>query len=169
MHDELANGHLLGLGKGIPEDGVTFVGFVTIGKQVIGFLEIAAVDLVEIDKRLHVDRVLRLELQRVDLFRLNEHVVTLGVLITLDDLFVGNLLEALFGLDALQVFDRLATRLVDHAEGDRAFARSRGEELYRNEDKGQAKVARPDGNGSHGDTRERYRLPESGATRAGRK
>ena len=30
MHDELADGHRLGFGESIAEDGVAFVGFITI-------------------------------------------------------------------------------------------------------------------------------------------
>ena len=44
------------------------------------------------------------------------------MLITLDDLFLRNLFEALLGLDALQVLDGLAAGLMNHAEGDGAFA-----------------------------------------------
>ena len=51
----------LRFGKGIAEDGVTFVRFVTIRQKVIGLLEIAAVDLVPINEPRHVDGVLGFE------------------------------------------------------------------------------------------------------------
>lgn len=53
-------------------------------------------------------------------------MVTLGVLVALDDLFLGDLLEAALGLNTLEVFDRLSARLMDHAESDCAFSRSLG-------------------------------------------
>ena len=61
MHDELADGDLLGFSEGIPQDGVAFIGFVTIRQKVIGLLEIAAVDLVPINEPRHVDGVLGFE------------------------------------------------------------------------------------------------------------
>ena len=86
--------------------------------------------------------------------------MTLGVLIALDDLLLGDLFEAAFRLDALQVFDRLSAWLMDHPKGNRAFRRGGRKHPHRYEDEGKAKIARPDGDGSHGDTRERYRLYE---------
>jgi hypothetical protein len=95
--------------------------------------------------------------------------VALGMLVALDDLPFGNLFEALFGLDALEVFDRLSGWLVDHPEGDGAFGRGGRKHPDGDEYEGEAKIAGPDGDGGHGDTRERYRLPESGAWGAHRK
>ena len=62
MHDELSDCHLLGFGERIPKDGVAFVGFITIGQKVVRLLEVAAVDLVPIDKPRHVDGVLGFKL-----------------------------------------------------------------------------------------------------------
>jgi len=48
---------------------------------------------------------------------------------------------------------------MDRAKGDGVFRRSRRVKPYGNEDEGQAKIARPNGNGGHA----RYTdLPESG-------
>ena len=101
MHDELADRHLLGFGERVAQHGVTFVGFIAIWQKIVGLFEIAAVDLVQIDKRLHVDGVLGFEFQRVNLFGLDQDMVTLGVFIALDDFFLRNLFEALLGLNAL--------------------------------------------------------------------
>jgi hypothetical protein len=58
---------------------------------------------------------------------------------------------------------------VDHPEGDGAFGRGGRKHPDGDEYEGEAKIAGPDGDGGHGDTRERYRLPESGAWGAHRK
>src|SRR6476620_3838885 len=170
MHDELADGDLLRFGEGIPKHGVAFVSFVTIRQKVIGLLEIAAVDLVPVNEPRHVDGVLGLKLQRVKFLRLDEDVVALGVLIALDDLFLGDFLEALLGLNTLQIFDRLTTWLMDHAKGNRAFGRGGWKHPDRNEDEGEAKIARPNGNGSHtGYSGNATDIPESGAASVRRK
>src|SRR5262245_38512644 len=59
--------------------------------------------------------------------------------------------EAVLGLDALQVFDRLAAGLMDHAEGNRAFSRNGWKHPDGNENEREAKIARPNWNGGHGD------------------
>lgn len=63
--------------------------------------------------------MLGFQLQLVEFFRLQQNVVPFGVLVTLDDFFLGNLLEDILGLNAFQIVDGLSAWLVDHAEGDR--------------------------------------------------
>ena len=135
VHDELADGDLLGFGEGIPKHGIAFVSFVAIRQKVIGLLEIAAVDFVPINEPRHVDGVLGLKLQRVKFLWLDKDVVPLGVLIALDDFFFGHFLEASVGLNTFEIFDRLSAWLMDHAEGNRAFARSGWKHPDQNEDK----------------------------------
>ena len=74
-HDELTDGHLARLLQGLANDGVALVGIVAVWHQVIGLLEIACIDLDLVDEANHVDRVLRLELQIVDLLRTNQDVM----------------------------------------------------------------------------------------------
>ena len=62
MHDELPDCHFLRLGKRISQNRIAFIGLIAIWQKVVGLLEIAAVDLVEIDKPHHVDGVLGFEL-----------------------------------------------------------------------------------------------------------
>ena len=62
MHDELAHGDLLALCQRIAEDDIAFVRVITIRQKIVGFLEIAKVDLVPINEPCHVDGVLGFEL-----------------------------------------------------------------------------------------------------------
>src|SRR5262245_47588450 len=151
MHDELAHRHLLSLSECVTEYRVAFVSLVAIRKQIVGLLEIAAVDLVQIDKGLHVDGVLGFEFERVKLLGLDQDMVAFGVLVALYDVFLGHLPEAVLGLNALEVFDGLSTRLMNHAKGDSAFCGSRRVKPDRDEDEGEAEIARPNRNGGHGD------------------
>jgi hypothetical protein len=93
--------------------------------------------------------VLGFEFQLVQFLRLDENVMPLGVLVALDDFFLGNLFEALVRFDALHIADRFPTRLMDHSKGNGAFSRSGRVKPDGNENEGEAKIARPNGNGSH--------------------
>ena len=62
-------------------------------------------------------------------------MVPLGVLIALADFFFGDFLEAFLGLNTFKILYRLTTRLMDHAEGNRAFGRNCWKHPDRNEDK----------------------------------
>src|ERR1700730_6453822 len=76
-------------------------------------------------------------------------MVSLRVFVSLDDFFLRHLFEALVRFDALEITDRFAAWLMDHSEGNRAFGRSGRGKSYGDEDEGEAKIARLNGNGSH--------------------
>ena len=62
VHDELADGDLAGLLYCLANDGIALVRLITVGREVIGLLPIAAIDLSFVNKAHHVDRVLGLQL-----------------------------------------------------------------------------------------------------------
>src|SRR6476660_4821822 len=101
MHDKLADGDLFRFGEGIPEHGIAFVSFVTIRQKVVRLLKIAAVDLVPVNEPRHVDGVFGLKFRRIKFLWFYKDMMPLGVLVALDDLFFGDFLEAVLGLDAL--------------------------------------------------------------------
>src|SRR5262245_50713853 len=72
----------------------------------------------------------------------------LGMLVALDDFLIRHLFKAVLGLDALEIFDRLAAGLMDHAESNGALGRSGRKHPDGNER--EAEIAGPNGNGSHG-------------------
>src|SRR5215475_2572757 len=73
-----------------------------------------------------------------------------GVFVAFYDFFLGHLFKAVFGLDPLEVFDGLSTRLMDHTESNCALRRDGRKHSDGNEDEREAKIARPNWNGGHG-------------------
>src|SRR6476619_1099401 len=78
-------------------------------------------------------------------------MMPLGVLIALDDFFFGHLFEAVLSLDAFKVVDGLAARLMDHTKCNGALGRGGRKHPDGNENEREAKIARPNWNGGHGD------------------
>ena len=79
---------------------------------------------------------LAFELQRVKFLGLDQDVMPFGVFIALDDLFLWHLFEAMLGLDTLEVFDGLSTRLMDHTESNGALRRDGRKHPDGNENEG---------------------------------
>jgi len=75
---------------------------------------------------------------------MNEHMVTPGVLVALDDLVVGNLGESLALAHTFDVADGLTGWGMDHAKGDPALRRGRMQP-DRDQHKRQAEIAGPEG------------------------
>ena len=75
---------------------------------------------------------------------MNEDVLTLGVLVALDDLVVGDLGKGLALPHTFDVADRFTGRGMDHAKGNPALARGRMQ-LDRDQHEGQAEIAGPEG------------------------
>ena len=140
-HDHLANGYLLGLLQGFADDGVTLIGIVTVRREIVGLLPIAAIDLGGVHEAHHVDSVLCLQLQIVNLFGPEENVLSLAMLVAPNDFVLWDFLEAGLGRNAFHVADGLTRWLMDHAKRNRILRRDSGVELYGDKDKTQAKVA----------------------------
>ena len=115
---DLGQADLAGLSQRIADDDVAFAGELVGGGDEVGPLEVAVVDVFGIDELHEVDRLLALELDRVDLLGL-ERDVGVGVdLVALDDVGAVDLADALHDL---LVVDAAAGGLVDLAEGDFGF------------------------------------------------
>src|SRR6476469_1391140 len=140
-HDHLANGNLPGLLQGFADDGVTLIGIVTVLREIVGLLPIAAINLGGVHETHHVDSVLRLKLKIVNLFGPEEDMLALAMLVALYNFVLRHFLKAGLGRNAFHVPDRLARWLMDHAKRNRILRRDSGVELYRDKDKAQAKVA----------------------------
>ena len=106
----------------------------------IGALEIARVDLVDVDELDEVDGLLAFELDRVDLVRIQRHVGVVVDLVALDDVGALHLADA---LHRLGVVDAAAGRLVDLPEGDFRLRLDGVEDLDGDRDEGEAQKALP--------------------------
>ena len=144
MHDELADSDLAGLLQRIADNGIALVGLVAIGHEIVGLLPISAVDLGLIHEAHYVDSVLGLQFEVVKFCGVNQDMMPLGVFVAFDDFLLRNLHKLVSLAHAFDVTDRLAARLMDHAERHRFLVGDSGGELDGNEDEGQAEIARPE-------------------------
>jgi hypothetical protein len=69
-------------------DGIALVRLVTVWHKVIRLLPIAAVDFVLVYEARHVDCVLGLKLEVIDLLWIDQDVLPFGILIAFDDFLV---------------------------------------------------------------------------------
>ena len=67
--------------KRLTNYGVTLIGIVTIRREVIGLLPVATINLGGVHEAHHVDSVLCLQLQIVNLFGPEENVLPLAMLV----------------------------------------------------------------------------------------
>ena len=116
------------------------------GTTIIGLLVIEDVDLVRIDELGELERLLALQLDRLELLVVEQDVAALLILIALDDLVGIDRADA--GHDLL-IFDPLAGRLVDLVEGDGRAALGGGEDLDRDRDQGEPDLSLPIGACGH--------------------
>ena len=85
-HRELADADLLRRLQRIAQHDIGFLGQVVGGHDVIRLVEIDRVDVVVVDELDEVERLAALELDALDLLRIEQDVLALRDLIALDDL-----------------------------------------------------------------------------------
>src|SRR4029450_8597824 len=107
---------------------------------------VAVVDRFLADEAHELDSLFRLELEVVDLRRVDQDIFALLVFVALGDRLVLDRSDA--GHDLL-VADALAGRLVDLVELDAAFRGGGGVEFDRNVDQGKPQMAGPERAGCH--------------------
>ena len=138
--------------KRLANDDVAFARMLVGGRDEVGPLEIARIDVGGVDELDEVDRLLALELDRVDLLGLERDVGVVVDLVALDDVGVVDLADA---LHRLGVVDAAAGGLVDLAEGDLGLALDRVVDLNGDRDEGEAQEAFPVGARGHDELRNR--------------
>ena len=112
-----------------------------VGHEVVGLLEVERVDVVEVDELLDLDLVAPLRAQRLDLARLDDHVLALRDLEAVHDLVGGHLVAGLVG--DLAVADARAGPLLELVEAH-VFALRRADELHGHLDESEADRPGPD-------------------------
>ena len=130
-----------------------------VGHEVVRLLEVERIDVVEVDELLDLDLVTALRLERLDLRRLDDHVLALRDLEAALDPVGGDLFAGRVG--DLAVADARAGSLLELVEAH-VFVLRRADELHGHLHESEADRAGPDGTGHRVPS---YLWPRAGSAR----